>query len=302
MKRSHRQILLSKRANIFYIDRAKIVVDEGCVRICSSFDSIDIEHYLNLPDKNTSLLLLGHGTSITNEASRLLSASRVMVGFCGTGGTPLYNTSDMTFFPYNTEYQPTKYMQEWIKMWLDDDKRLAMGKLLLNERIEKSISVWENDGIHIPDNIIDKFENGIKISKNINDMLLYEARWVKALYAISAKNFTRDHSAAKGNVTVNRINKFLNHGNYLAYGCAAVVLTGMGISYAFPILHGKTRRGGLVFDIADLIKDAYVLPFAFESKNIRKENIFRGKLVENFQTNNVLDYLFDITKQIAEKI
>ncbi|STX45386.1 CRISPR-associated endonuclease Cas1, subtype I-F/YPEST [Legionella gratiana] len=28
-------------------------------------------------------------------------------------------------------------------------------------------------------------------------------------------------------------------------------------------MHGKTRRGALVFDVADLIKDALILPWAF---------------------------------------
>jgi CRISPR-associated protein Cas1 len=53
----------------------------------------------------------------------------------------------------------------------------------------------------------------------------------------------------------------LNHGNYLAYGLAATTLWVLGISHSFAVMHGKTRRGALVFDVADLIKDAVVLPF-----------------------------------------
>jgi CRISPR/Cas system-associated endonuclease Cas1 len=37
------------------------------------------------------------------------------------------------------------------------------------------------------------------------------------------------------------------------------------ISFVLHVLHGKTRRGALVFDIADLIEDAYVMPLAFLS-------------------------------------
>jgi CRISPR-associated protein Cas1 len=39
----------------------------------------------------------------------------------------------------------------------------------------------------------------------------------------------------------------------------------LNISFALPGLHGKARRGELVFDIADLIKDVYVMPLAFLS-------------------------------------
>jgi CRISPR-associated protein Cas1 len=28
-------------------------------------------------------------------------------------------------------------------------------------------------------------------------------------------------------------------------------------------MHGKTRRGALVFDVADLVKDALILPWSF---------------------------------------
>lgn len=43
----------------------------------------------------------------------------------------------------------------------------------------------------------------------------------------------------------------------------------------FPVLHGDTRRGALVFDVADIIKDAFLLPVAFRSSynNIEKINI-----------------------------
>ena len=58
-------------------------------------------------------------------------------------------------------------------------------------------------------------------------------------------------------------NDFLNHGNYLAYGLAACTLWVLGIPHGFAVMHGKTRRGALVFDVADLIKDTLVLPWAF---------------------------------------
>lgn len=38
-------------------------------------------------------------------------------------------------------------------------------------------------------------------------------------------------------------NSYFDHGNYIAYGYAAVALHGLGISFALPIC--KTRRGGL---------------------------------------------------------
>ena len=97
-------------------------------------------------------------------------------------------------------------------------------------------------------------------------------------------------------------NGFLDHGNYIAYGYAAVVLCGLGISFAMPILHGKTRRGALVFDVADIIKDAYVMPLAFEcAKTGQSQTSFRQKLIEVCQEADVLDFLFDFIKNMCKK-
>ncbi len=112
---------------------------------------------------------------------------------------------------------------------------------------------------------INSFEKSIEKANDVNELLLKEARFTKNLYKIACKNikldsFTRDRDSN------DFINSNLNHGNYLAYGLASVALWSLGISPAFAVMHGKTRRGALVFDVADLIKDAIVLPLAFSFK------------------------------------
>jgi CRISPR-associated protein Cas1 len=65
-------------------------------------------------------------------------------------------------------------------------------------------------------------------------------------------------------------------------------------------MHGKTRRGALVFDIADLIKDAIVLPWAFISaKEKVTEQEFRQQVLQKFTEHKALDFMFDQVKQQA---
>ena len=67
-------------------------------------------------------------------------------------------------------------------------------------------------------------------------------------------------------------------------------------------MHGKTRRGALVFDIADLIKDALVLPQAFISaKENATEQEFRQQCLKMFTQHKALDFMFDQVKAIALK-
>lgn len=108
--------------------------------------------------------------------------------------------------------------------------------------------------------------------------------------------FSRDHAAT------DLANGFLNHANYLAYGLAATTLWVLGIPHGFAVMHGKTRRGALVFDVADLVKDAIVLPWAFVcAKEKMAEQEFRQQILQKFTDHKALDFMFEQVKQQATR-
>ena len=109
-------------------------------------------------------------------------------------------------------------------------------------------------------------------------------------------DFTRERDA------LDAANAFLNHGNYLAYGLAATTLWVLGIPHGFAVMHGKTRRGALVFDVADLIKDALILPWAFVcAKEGASEQEFRQQCLQAFTQHKALNFMFEQVKAIALK-
>lgn len=81
-------ILLSKRANMYYIEHCRILVNGGRVEYVT--DAGQRQLYWNIPIANTTVVLLGTGSSVTQAAMRELAKAGVMVGFCGGGGTPLF--------------------------------------------------------------------------------------------------------------------------------------------------------------------------------------------------------------------
>lgn len=96
----------------------------------------------------------------------------------------------------------------------------------------------------------------------------------------------------------------MDHGNYLMYGLAAVSLHALGIPFSFLLLHGKTRKGGLIFDIADLYKDAIVMPLAFSvaqrnSKNLEQQ--FRIELIKKLNEDKIIDKMINTDKEIINK-
>ncbi len=131
------------------------------------------------------------------------------------------------------------------------------------------------------------------------DLLLAEAQLTKTLYKFAA-NATKTEGFKRQHESTDLANDFLNHGNYLAYGLAACTLWVLGIPHGFAVMHGKTRRGALVFDVADLIKDALVLPWAFIcAKENATEQEFRQQILQAFTDNKALDFMFNTVKAVA---
>lgn len=137
-------ILHSKRANIYYLEHCKVLVNGGRVEYLTEEDKRSL--YWNIPIANNTVILLGSGTSITQQAVRELAKAGVLIGFCGGGGTPLYCANeidvDIKWFLPQSEYRPTEYLQQWLRFWPDDKKRLAAAKMLQLKRINFLKKQW----------------------------------------------------------------------------------------------------------------------------------------------------------------
>nr|WP_283125517.1 type I-F CRISPR-associated endonuclease Cas1f [Providencia stuartii] len=300
-------ILHSKRANMYYLEHCRVMQKDGRVLYLTEAKNENL--YFNIPIANTTVLMLGTGTSITQAAMRMLSQAGVLVGFCGGGGTPLYMASEVEWLTPQSEYRPTEYLQGWMKFWFDDTKRLQAAKSLQRARIKYLQKIWQNsrelqnEGFIYNDSLIqsalDTFQIRTDTATNSQELLLTEAQLTKTLYKYAANNTGQKHFSRQ-HKSIDKANAFLNHGNYLAYGLAASCLWVLGIPHGFAVMHGKTRRGALVFDIADLIKDAIVLPWSFIcAKEDASEQEFRQQILQSFVDNHALDYLFDTVKAIA---
>ncbi len=123
---------------------------------------------------------------------------------------------------------------------------------------------------------------------------MIEAQLTKSLYKIAA-NRTKQKDFVRNYDNTDNANAFLSHGNYLAYGLAASILWVLGIPNGFAVLHGKTRRDALVFDVADLVKDTLILPWAFIcAKEQASEQEFRQQCLQNFTQHKALDSLVQL--------
>jgi CRISPR-associated protein Cas1 len=306
-------ILHSKRANIYYLEHCRVLVNGGRVEYVT--DEGNRSLYWNIPIANTTCILLGTGTSVTQAAMRELAKSGVLVGFSGGGGTPLFSATardtDIVWFLPQSEYRPTEYLQAWVGFWFDEAARLVAAKVIQNTRIALLRKYWLKErgfidsgfaisSTHLEPLLIEAADT-IMAAGDVNALLTAEARLTKQLFKLAAQAVNYgEFMRAKRGAGSDTANRFLDHGNYLAYGLGASATWVLGLPHGLAVLHGKTRRGGLVFDAADLVKDALIMPQAFISAaQGHDEQEFRKAAIYVLTRAEALDLIIDTLKQIA---
>ncbi len=308
-----KSILHSKRANLYYLQHCRVLVNGGRVEYVTDQGRESL--YWNIPIANTTTVLLGTGTSITQAAIRELSKAGVLVGFCGGGGTPLFSANEVdievAWFSPQSEYRPTEYLQAWVRFWFDEAGRLAAAKALQHARLKRIQAQWlaprgvREQGFEVGKErligLLERSAIAVQTAADTNALLTEEARLTKALFrlAVDAVGYG-DFTRAKGGTGADPANRYLDHGNYLAYGLGATATWVLGLPHGLAVLHGKTRRGGLVFDVADLVKDAAILPQAFISAmRGDDEQTFRRACIESLTQAESLDFMIDTLKAVA---
>ncbi|WP_428309628.1 type I-F CRISPR-associated endonuclease Cas1f [Hydrocarboniphaga sp.] len=311
-----KSILHSKRAHIYYLEHCRVLVNGGRVEYLTDEGRQSL--YWNIPIANTTTVLLGTGTSITQAAMRELARAGVLVGFCGGGGTPLFSANEVdievAWLSPQSEYRPTEYLQAWVRFWFDDALRLKAAKAIQLARLERIAGYWPRSralmdaGFEVRAdelrNLVDAAAKAVAGAPDTESLLLGEARLTRSLFRLAARTTAYgDFTRAKRGSGTDPANRFLDHGNYLAYGLAATATWVLGLPHGLAVLHGKTRRGGLVFDVADLVKDAVILPQAFISAMAgHEEQEFRRGCIEALTQTESLDFMIDSMKSIAMSV
>ena len=208
-------ILHSQRANLYYLEHCRVLVNGGRVEYVT--DQGKRQLYWNIPIANTTSILLGAGTSITQAAMRELSKAGVLVGFCGGGGTPLFSANEMdvevAWFAPQSEYRPTEYLQAWVRFWFDDAARLHAAKALQTARLGRIGHFWtrqrllrdagfEADGTALT-RLLDASRQAIAQAPDVTALLTEEARLTKQLFRLAAQatkygDFTRAKRGSEG--------------------------------------------------------------------------------------------------------
>lgn len=268
MSKKPYDFLASEKEPFFYVEKGIICMNDGFLSVVNGKEGCT-----HLTPAGILVLVLGHGTSITQEAAIYASQSDMQISFSR-------GRFNMHSIFMSGRYQDPYALRNQINK--TEKNRLSYAKLLLKYRFK------------LLDFLNDETRNQIDILDSVEKILLYEARWAKRIYRefsikYDVPDFTRNfefQAKSKTPKPVDVVNERLNILNNMFYSVCTAVILSTNLSPSIAILHGESRRGGLAFDLADLFKTPLIFDLAFEQKNISiKELMYTlsSRLKENNQ-------------------
>lgn len=272
--------LITDKIPFLYFEKAKIVMDDGFLIALNGKKDKE-----TIPIANVGMLILGFGTSISQEAALKCAEYNCMLCFSRGG------------FNLHTSLQEQRFK--------NPEKIFNQINLSLNHKLEIAKEFFKlRLLIDLNDN---KYEEQVNNIKTIEELLGYEANYYKKKYysfaeKYSIENFKRNKEFElrkyKKNEDINsvpiidQINGRLNITNNVLYSYCSMLSLSLSLEPSIGFVHGKTRRGGLAFDLSDLLKVKTTLPLSFDLKQYEHKDLIlymRNKMSENnFQFINLL--------------
>lgn len=289
--------LVIHRDEMQCLEHARVFVHGGVVVYTLARDT-DADHWrFNIPHMNTQALLLGSGCSLTQAAAAKLREGDVSVAFVGGGSAPAFLLA--------ANHKPTEYAQRYLRAWLEGEERQAqLARVLLEHRYQYLREVWSKTpsvaelvGSDAHAALVDWREQ--LAGQPIESLRGVEGQLAKRLFAALADRFGNEGFSRAPGEDTDPVNRLLDRGNALAYGLGMSACWALGLPNQFALLHGATRDSGLIFDLADIAKDAVVMPWAFEYQTAETDKAI-AELKARFHHHNALKTMITVLQTLSD--
>ena len=272
-------IPLSRRVPFYYTEYSKIKRKNNDIRILKA----DLKEEYSVPVCGIGGLFLGPGTSITSESMRVISSRGCLIGVMGGSASPLYLCS--------TQHRSPLPRIRQHKVVFDEIKKINAGKILFNRR---ALFIKKFSSVSLP-----PFPSCTE-KDTINTLLSKEGAWARETYKYLAVQykvpFVKRGKPFRGKKDP------LTFLNYLSYSLADLSILHLGYDPNIGVLHGRTKGGGLSYDLADVVKPIIALELSFEAIKegwslTEIKNKFMKKVLKIDALNYLLKTLNEIFKQ-----
>lgn len=293
------RLLVTDRNTMVLLERSRVHVDGERV-VYHAADPGMIRRF-NMPHCNMAVVMLGQGTSITQEAVHKLSDEGVLLAFSGSGGTPILMGTLIS-------YKATEHFRRMLRVYGSEPACLEAAREIMRIRVERMIKVAQLKSSHVCNallNACDTLSGKVISCTNHGELMAAEAEFARSAYAsfcreAAIEGFVRITQDDKDQSRIGTMNRMIDHGNYLAYGVAGAAIWALGIPAHMSVMHGRTRAGGLVFDLADTWKDSVIIPAAATFSATKDEKGFREEVISKIDDAEMIAFSVSSMNRIID--
>ena len=272
-------IPLSRRVPFYYTEYSKIKRKNNDIRILKA----NLKEEYSIPVCGIGGLFLGPGTSISSESMRIISSRGCLIGVMGGNSAPLYLCS--------TQHRSPLPRIRQHKIIFNEEKRINSAKILFKRR-----EIFINKFSPVP---LPKFPSYSE-TDTVNTLLSKEGAWARESYKFLSAQYNvpyvkrgKPFRGKKDPIT------FLN---FLSYSLADLTILHLGYDPNIGVLHGRTKGGGLSYDLADVVKPVIALVLSFEAiKNEWNLTEIKSHFMNLVLEIDVLNYLLKTLTEVFKK-
>lgn len=233
------------RHGLLWLEYGRLSVEDGTLRfVAAKSETLDAGDYA-IPYQTVSMILLGPGTSITQDVLRLCARHGTLIAAVGEGGVKSYTAPPMG-------QGRSEVARLHANLWADPGKRLDTARRLYAWRFGRILP-----------------HRDITVLRGIEGARLRESyRLIAQRFGIvwDGRRYDRDNPTS-----ADLPNQAINHAATFVEAAADIAVAAVGALPPLGFIH-EDSSNAFTLDIADLYRVDVTLPLAFASVKAYQEN------------------------------
>lgn len=246
--------------SFLYLEMVRVEKDDNGVAAVHFHAPTSTEERTYLPTASIAAVLLGPGTTITQQALAQLGKDRCTTAVVGAGAVRYYGA-------LSADSTTTRWLELQAASWADTARRTDIARSMYAIRFGDSIDTTQ---------------------MTIAQLRGLEGQRIKKLYQSLAKQhgirFRRADYDPAHHDDADPTNQALTSANQALYAIVQAVSATLGLHPGLGFIHSGTQRA-FIYDIADLYKHELTIPLAFSHHStLNPDRPIRYQLRENLRT------------------
>lgn len=268
------------RHGLLWLEYGKLSVEDGTLRfVAAASDTLDAGDYA-IPYQSVSMILLGPGTSVTQDVLRLCARHSVLLAAVGAGGVKSYTAPPMG-------QGRSDVARQHALRWADPVARLDAARKLYAWRF----------GRILPHRDIDTLR-GIEGARMKESYQLMAARFGLTWHG---RHYDRDRPEA-----ADLPNQAINHASTFVEAAADIAVAAVGALPPLGFIH-EGSSNAFTLDVADLYRVDVTLTLAFgtvrallDKKADHLEREVRRRAARMFRQEKLIGKMIDRIKDLLD--